>query len=191
MATAYPIVEGVTFKPVTGFLNYCVGDDGSIWSVHGGSSTRHCIRNNGWVKLRACGRKGCEGLPKNYLQIRLSRNGRAQTRSVSRTVLEAFRGPCPSGMEAAHFPDRDTRNNRLENLHWETKAANESHKSIHGTRRVGSKSNLAKLNEQQIIEIRKRYANGETTGAIGRSLGTDHRNIWLIVTHKTWRHLSG
>ena len=42
---------------------------------------------------------------------------------VHRLVLEAFVGPAPDGMEACHN-DGDPTNNRLDNLRWDTRSAN-------------------------------------------------------------------
>ncbi|AUX81960.1 HNH endonuclease [Mycobacterium phage Frankie] len=42
---------------------------------------------------------------------------------VHRLVLEAFSGPCPPGAEGCHN-DGDRSNNRIENLRWDTRTAN-------------------------------------------------------------------
>lgn len=42
---------------------------------------------------------------------------------VHRIVLEAFVGPCPTGMECCHN-DNNRTNNRLENLRWDTRYGN-------------------------------------------------------------------
>lgn len=49
--------------------------------------------------------------------------GSAGRRYVHRIVLEAFRGPCPIGMEACHADDVPS-NNTLDNLRWASRAAN-------------------------------------------------------------------
>jgi hypothetical protein len=46
-----------------------------------------------------------------------------QTLFVHRAVLEAFKGPCPPGMEACHYNDVGT-DNRIENLRWDTRKGN-------------------------------------------------------------------
>jgi hypothetical protein len=52
---------------------------------------------------------------------------------IHRLVLEAFIGPCPEGMEACHFPDKDSGNNRLSNLRWDTHQRNMSDREKHGS----------------------------------------------------------
>ncbi|OKH70800.1 hypothetical protein EB72_24710 [Mycobacterium sp. SWH-M1] len=49
--------------------------------------------------------------------------GAGDRRLVHRMVLEAFHGPCPPGMVAAHWDD-DPRNNAIGNLRWATPSEN-------------------------------------------------------------------
>jgi hypothetical protein len=56
--------------------------------------------------------------------------GRGSVR-VHRLMLETFVGPCPDGMEACHHDD-DRRNNRLANLRWDTRRANQQDKLRNG-----------------------------------------------------------
>jgi hypothetical protein len=57
--------------------------------------------------------------------VSLSRGARGttKTRLVHHLVLEAFVGPRPDGQVGCHFDD-DPRNNRVENLRWDTSSAN-------------------------------------------------------------------
>lgn len=66
-----------------------------------------------------------------YLQVRLQRDGHGRTLSVHRMELEAFRGPCPEGMESCHENDIQI-DNRLENLRWDTKPANAADQIVNG-----------------------------------------------------------
>lgn len=67
---------------------------------------------------------------RGYLFVCLQRYHRS---AVHRLVLEAFRGPCPPGMETRHL-DGCPRNNTLDNLVWGTHSENECDKFRHGTR---------------------------------------------------------
>ena len=66
-----------------------------------------------------------------YPAVKLSRNGEAPMRKVHRLVLEAFRGPCPPGMEACHGP-RGRLCAALDNLRWDTKEENSRDKRRQG-----------------------------------------------------------
>ena len=65
-----------------------------------------------------------------YLKKLDEESGRAYY--ISRLILETFVGPCPEGMEACHYPDPCTNNNRLDNLMWGTRKENMSHRKLHG-----------------------------------------------------------
>lgn len=59
-----------------------------------------------------------------YLGVTLTRtDGKKVRRYVHHVVLEAFVGPCPEGMEAAHDDDNPL-HNALRNLAWKTHQAN-------------------------------------------------------------------
>jgi hypothetical protein len=71
------------------------------------------------------------GLRKDYPVITMYRDGAIKKRNVHHLVLEAFVGPCPPGLEACH--DNDVADdNRLENLRWDTRSANERDKVHNG-----------------------------------------------------------
>lgn len=63
-----------------------------------------------------------------YQAIVIKVSGRRTIVLVHRLVLETFVGPCPIGMECAHYPDKDPRNNRLDNLRWASHSENERDK---------------------------------------------------------------
>lgn len=65
-----------------------------------------------------------------YPQVKLSKNGRIVNRFVHVLVCEAFHGPRPDEMQAAHY-DGDRNNARAENLRWATRAENEADKLRH------------------------------------------------------------
>lgn len=58
-----------------------------------------------------------------HLAVSLNRGGWRKTASVHRLVALAFLGYPPLGAEVCHF-DGDPTNNRVDNLRWDTHAAN-------------------------------------------------------------------
>lgn len=60
----------------------------------------------------------------------LSIKGRRDVRQISHLVLETFVGPRPDGMFACHHPDSNVLNNKLANLRWDTRRANERDRLI-------------------------------------------------------------
>lgn len=86
-------------------------------------------------------------------------DGKARSYYVHRLVLEAFVGPCPEGMEARHFPDRDPTNNCVWNLGWGTHTQNMADREQHGTKLEGGNHPSTKLTHQQrclLVKLKKR-----------------------------------
>lgn len=70
-----------------------------------------------------------------YPVVTLTKNSVAKLVPIHRLVALAFRGSCPEGCECAHL-DGNRQNPRADNLTWATKAENEAHKYLHGTRQA-------------------------------------------------------
>lgn len=108
---------------------------------------------------------------------------------VHRMVLEVFIGPCPDGMEACHG-DGNPANNSLDNLRWDTRRANKQDAIRHGVQAKGERINTAKLTEEQVREIRKRFAEGGVSKAeLSRRYSVTQGTIYYIICLKTWKHI--
>jgi len=53
----------------------------------------------------------------------------------------------------------------------------------------GEGAPLAKLRDEDILDIRSRRANGETLKSIAQRYGVDSTNVGCIVRRKTWKHI--
>lgn len=135
------------------------------------------------LKPFVCNRKNS-----GHLIVSLNKGNTKKSGLVHRLVLEAFVGPCPEGMEACHFPDRDPTNNRLDNLRWATHADNEKDKDAHGMRPVGSAIRTAKLNEDQVREIRK-LQGVATQEELAKRFGVSRYSIQRIHYRRGWKHV--
>jgi hypothetical protein len=111
-------------------------------------------------------------------------------RRIGVLVLEAFVGPRPAGMDCCHGP-KGQRDDSLTNVSWGTKSKNLGEdRRRDGTARFGEKTNLAKLTEAQVLEILRRYSEGETIGSLSDEFASCFGNVWHIVNRKTWKHLT-
>lgn len=121
---------------------------------------------------------------KNYLIVKLCKEGDEKSRSVHRLVLEAFVGPAPKNKEARHLNGL-SKDNRLVNLKWGTAKENTLDKFKHGTQ-------VSKLTEIQILEIRKQHACGDVTHAfLAKKFDVYRGHIGKIVNKKIWKHVGG
>lgn len=55
----------------------------------------------------------------------------------------------------------------------------------------GEKQNLAKLTDAKVLEIRHRYANGESQKKLGQAFGVAQNTVSHIVIGETWTHVGG
>lgn len=75
--------------------------------------------------------------------------------------------------------------------HPERAARGAGHSSRTCPERVprGERHGSAKLSEQIVVEIRRRYADGESQHQIAAHFGVSQPNVGMIVRRKTWRHV--
>lgn len=119
-----------------------------------------------------------------------SRGGKwaQKTHWVHRLVLLAFVGPCPNGMEGCHN-DGNPKNNRLDNLRWDTPVGNATDRVAHGTHAIGAQNPRAKITEKQALEIKARIAAGETNESIAADYPLTTIGIKSIRNGYSWSHL--
>lgn len=129
--------------------------------------------------------------PRGYHSIVFSNAPLRTCKLVHRLVLEAFVGPCPKGLETLHGNGVRT-DNRLSNLRWGTSSENEDDKRRHGTSSQGTGNAMVKLTEEQVQEVRTRYANGgESQKTLAAAYGVAQGTISRLVTGARWGHLAG
>jgi hypothetical protein len=102
-------------------------------------------------------------------------------------VLEAFVGACPEGHECAHGNGVKD-DNRVSNLRWATKSENATDKRVHGSS-IGERNASAKLQEAQVLEIRRLHAGGMTSWALSKRFAVNPGTIYRLIKNQTWRHL--
>jgi hypothetical protein len=104
-------------------VTLCNIHPGEEWRTVPGAS-RYEVSDRG--RFRKDGGDPTVGRPHNrgYRQVSYTRDdGRYVTRTVHTLLLEAFRGPCPPGLESCHLDDVPT-HNCLENLERNTHPVN-------------------------------------------------------------------
>lgn len=124
---------------------------------------------------------------KGYLSVCLTQP-RATT-SVHKMVAETFLGPRPEGMEVSH-ENGNSEDNRLENISYQTRSANNMQKHEHGTILLGSKNPSSILNEAEVVEIKKMLGSRISQRQIGAYFGVSEGAIQKIADGRTWRHVT-
>jgi hypothetical protein len=174
----------VEYRNVKDFPGYRVGSDGTVWTAWINRSGKGAVVGSTWKLLKISRGK--------YSSCTLTRDGTHYGFLVHRLVLEAFVGPCPPGMEACHFPDRDPHNNSAKNLSWGTPKRNHRHRLIHGTDPTGERNPFAKLTDELASYIRTNYIPYDKFKggrALAKELGLTPACISLVVKRKSWKHV--
>lgn len=167
------------WRPITGYEGiYEVSNLGRVRSLD--RVTIHGHRRRGALLRPAPNRTG-------HQKVRLCWEGVVNDFLLHRLVLEAFVGPCPEGMICCHGPN-GVLDNSVENLCWGTKSKNAGEDKLRdGTDNRGSKHAMARLTEEQVIEI---FADGRTYQKIADTYGVSKPTITAIKTGRNWGWLN-
>jgi hypothetical protein len=102
---------------------------------------------------------------------------------VHRAILETFVGPCPEGLEGCHGNDIHT-DNRLENLRWDTRHANNDDKKRNERTTAGEAHPGVKLRATDIPVIRR---SPLLQRELAKQYGVGQTAISNIKHGKKWR----
>lgn len=173
------------WKPIVGYVGYY--EVSNLGNVHGVTRTLSPDRL-GRIK-RIAGKPLCEEVDKSgYVRVTLSMNGDIEKRLVHRSVLEAFVGPCPDEMEGCHR-DNNPGNNRLDNLKWDTRKANQADRVANGTSTKGSGNGRTSLLESDVASIKRDLQGGSPQWQLAAKYGVSKSIISAISTGKTWKEV--
>ncbi len=169
--------------PIPGYAGYGATRDGTIWSCwqQFGRPIGWKVAEGKWRPLAVASRTD------SYLTVAMWMSGKRVTRTIHRLILITFVSGQPEGCEACHGNGVRT-DNRLENLRWDTRAANQRERRVHGTDMNGSKHPKAKLTESDIPKIFESQADGVSVAQIGRDFGVSHQTIRSVLRRETWKY---
>jgi len=111
-------------------------------------------------------------------------------RNAQRVMWEVVHGEIPDGLCVLHSCDNKLCVNPR-HLFLGTPADNNADRDRKGRQARGQRQGAAKLNREQVREIRVRVEQGETQRALGRRFGVHRSTVGAIVHHRTWAWLEG
>jgi hypothetical protein len=155
------------WKPIPGYSKYEVSNMGRVRRVR--------TSDKGLPPTALKNHKGKIG----YAVVNLYEQGVVRQKYVHRLVAEAFLGPRPDGTHVAHW-DGDGMNASVKNLRWATQSENETDKKRHGRDNYTPKGSRT-FTKQQVWEMRKAFAGGETLRSIGRRYGYSHGTVLRAI----------
>lgn len=124
-----------------------------------------------------------------YVIINFHKDLKRKTKTIHRLLALHFIPNPENKLEVNHI-DGDKGNCRLKNLEWCTRSENKIHAFRLGLEnsRKGSLSNLSKLKEKEVLEIRK-IGNSMFQKDIAKIYNISSASIGMIINRKTWTHI--
>jgi len=161
------------FKQIKGYEDYSVSNQGRVKSIR---FPNRCLKPG----------KNRYG----YLLVDLCKNGVHKNHKIHRLVALAYI-PNPENKRTVNHIDGIKTNNFVENLEWNTHSENNQHAYDAGLKDDrGSKHGMAKLTEDQVLEIRRLYKTGNYIYKdLGAMFGVHYTLIGYIVNRKIWKHM--
>lgn len=162
-----------TWNPIPDFDGYFASSDGYILS-----------KKQGHTRVL----NPIEGNDRHLYVFLYDGQGNSKKMYVHRLVLMAFVGFPKDGQECRHLNDIPS-DNRIENLVWGTRLENAADKRRNGGLPIGEKCYHHKLTENQVMQIRKRYSDGESSSDLSKVYNVSKNTVLQIVKGKKWSHL--
>lgn len=106
-----------------------------------------------------------------------------------RASYEAFLGEIPEGAHICHKCDNPACINP-DHLFLGNPRANAEDRVRKGRQPRGTGIGTSVLSDPQVLEIRRRWADGETQASIAASFGVSSGTVLYIVHRHTWRHIA-
>lgn len=110
-----------------------------------------------------------------YFKLTLKKHGRQERVLVHHLVASAWIGPRPPGFDVCHN-DGDKTNNAVENLRYDTRAANRADSVRHGT---AIRPSMRKLTDDQVAAIRELRGKLPLT-EVAKKFGTSKTHVCNI-----------
>lgn len=127
-----------------------------------------------------------------YVNVVLIQNSIKKKYYVHRLVMLAFRGECPKGLEVNHINGAKD-DNHLANLEYVTRIENMQHARDVLNRNLsvcGLKNGRAKLNDDIVRDMRKRFSEGISMKELAEIFNTPYPTVLHVVRGKTWKHVT-
>lgn len=184
MSGAPKVFKRERWRVCARFPAYSVSDHGRVRRdaiIKGGcGSTRY---PSGFLSQRPVSKYG-------HRCVTVCMNNKPATVLVHRLVAEAFLPAPAAGKRLVCHRDDDPTNNHYKNLFWGSHADNSAQMVRKKRHPRGSAKVDAKLTESDVTDIRSRAASGDFQRDIAASMGVSQSNVSLIVSRKTWSHVT-
>jgi hypothetical protein len=125
---------------------------------------------------------------RGYVEAGLCAENKKRYFLVHRLMAKAFLNKQKHHTEVNHL-NGIKNDNRLENLEWTTRSANELHRARVLKKGIGTLNGNSKLTKEDVLEIRELYKNGVSRKEIAALKKTGTSQIHRIVNRIHWSHV--
>lgn len=168
------------WRPIPGFEGlYEVSSEGRVRSLD-----RICLGRDGREELHHGGVLTPQVLKNGYLEVTPCKDGKRKHRTVHSLVAEAFLGPRPAGLDVCH-KDGDRSNNAADNLEYGTRS-----KNLRDCYSYGGRKGNGKLFREDVLDIKRRIAAGESCGALAKEFGVNSAAIYHIRNGTSFAYIT-
>lgn len=165
---------------IPNFKGYYADTDGNIWSEYNGK----------WGKgeMKKLKTSYCTG--SYYPRVTLKQDGKKKYILVSRLIADIFI-PNPKKRPYVLHNDNNIFNNNVDNLRWGNQKENMEDCLKAGTRSWGERNGHAKIEEKDVIKIRKICKENKISQCkIGELFGLCQQTISSISRGINWKHIT-
>lgn len=166
-------------KTIPGLEGYLVDSQGNVWSTKPSRFKQH----KGPHQMKAW----TDGDGYKHVTLTLGKS-RIKRYSVHRLVALAFHGVAPRDLEVCHL-DGDRANNRSENLTYGTHRENIAHRDRMGRTCRGDRSHLAKVTDDQCLEMLKLIEQGVAIREIAARYSMSVPHVYGLKYGSIRKHL--
>jgi hypothetical protein len=127
--------------------------------------------------------------PDGYGSFKVTIDNKRKHVRAHRVAYERVNGPIPCGQCVCHKCDTPLCINP-EHMFLGTDTDNMADKTSKGRQARGASVGLAKMTEELVVELRRRYAMGGISILdLAREFGITQNPAWMAIKRKTWKHI--
>jgi hypothetical protein len=169
------------------FPGYLVAPDGRIFSTQ--RYGPHCPASTPYKGRLTRELKRSISRNKKYIEVGLVKDGKEYRMRVHRLVAECYLPPKPFKEAVVRHLDGNSLNNWHWNLAWGSRQDDANDRMLLGTTPKGSRNGSAKLREEDVIEMRRRYWHGDGTSKLSDEFGISQRHARDVIFGRNWKHV--